>query len=86
MKTNGRLVTCDRCGKTVFLKCTGEGECDGGFTRWNTFESLPEGWKFNVKVGDNWADLCPHCFEAYAAVMDRYMNEAKKFMEEENND
>lgn len=25
----GKLVTCDRCGKTLFLKCIGEGEADG---------------------------------------------------------
>lgn len=44
-KVNGQLVTCDRCGKQIFRKCTGEGETDGGFTRWNTFEEMPDGWK-----------------------------------------
>ena len=43
-KVNGQIVTCDRCGKHIFLKCTGEGERDGGFTRWNKFESLPDGY------------------------------------------
>ena len=43
-KSNGQIVTCDRCGKHTFLKCTGEGEADGGFTRWNEFEDLPNGW------------------------------------------
>lgn len=40
----GKIVTCDRCGKNIFLKCTGEGEADGGFTRWNKFEPMPAGW------------------------------------------
>ena len=43
-KVNGQIVTCDRCGKQIFRKCTGEGEMDGGFTRWNTFEAMPDGW------------------------------------------
>ena len=35
---NGRLATCDICGESVFLKCVGEGETVGGYTRWNKFE------------------------------------------------
>ena len=38
----GKLVTCDRCGKNVFLKCIGEEETDGGYTKWNKFEDPPD--------------------------------------------
>lgn len=55
-RENGRVVRCERCGESVFLKCTGEGERDGGFTRWNTFEPLPKGWGLY-----KWYDLCPTC-------------------------
>lgn len=56
MRQNGRLITCERCGTTVFLECIGEGERDGGFTRWNKFEPLPEGWGSFEHY-----DLCPEC-------------------------
>ena len=26
----GKLIVCDRCGNSYFLKCIGEGEADGG--------------------------------------------------------
>ena len=55
-KVNGQIVTCDACGGTVFAKCTGEGEADGGYTRWNNFER-PEGWGH----GYGSKDLCPSC-------------------------
>ena len=53
-RVNGQMRTCDRCGKQVFLKTIGEGEADGGFTRWNNFEPA-EGWSVNK------GDLCPVC-------------------------
>ncbi len=56
MRTNGQLRTCDRCHKSVFLKTTGEGERDGGYTRWNKFEEA-EGWSVEAGMGD----LCPAC-------------------------
>ena len=61
-RVNGNLRTCDKCGKQVFLKCVGEGERDGGFTRWNRFEEA-KGW--SVREGD----LCPDCTEHYNAMI-----------------
>lgn len=58
MQENGRLTTCDRCGAQVFSRATGEGELDGGFTRWNKFEALPQGWGFR---GKKCLMLCPVC-------------------------
>lgn len=72
---NGRKVICDRCGKETFVKCIGEGEADGGYTRWNKFEPLPKGW--------GWAyskDLCPDCLAKFNAIEKGFM-EGKDFVE-----
>lgn len=66
----GKLVTCDRCSKNIFLKCIGEGEADGGYTRWNKFEEAPDGWKYYCDIGK----LCPECNEEYISLIERFMN------------
>lgn len=66
---NGRLTTCDRCGITVFSKVVGEGERDGGFTRWNNFEPLPDGWKGHLETGT----LCPCCNRQYEDFVTEFM-------------
>lgn len=65
----GKLVTCDRCGKNIFLKYIGEGETDGGYTRWNKFEDPPDGWKYYCDIGK----LCPECNEKYVSIIDRFI-------------
>lgn len=65
---NGRKYFCDRCGATVFVKCCGEGETDGGYTRWNKFEPLPDGWKNTYDVGM----LCPECSKQWNDVIDNF--------------
>lgn len=66
----GKMITCDRCGETVFLKCIGEGETDGGYTRWNKFEAAPEGWAYHLDVGR----LCPKCDSLYTGIIKSFMN------------
>ena len=67
-KMNGQIVTCDRCGAHIFRKCTGEGETDGGFTRWNNFESLPVGWDFvAVPRSIEWTE-CGNAYNRYLQV------------------
>lgn len=66
-KKNGLLLTCDRCGAWIFLGCTGEGELDGGFTRWNKFEPAT-GWNIVSDVGD----VCPKCWQDYRDMLERY--------------
>ena len=78
-KINGQLVICERCDTQVFCKCTGEGEADGGFTRWNKFEPLPEGWDLvavpkSVKAGsanayNGYMQVCPACHELWDRVV-----------------
>lgn len=67
-EVNGRLIICDRCGTTTFCKCTGEGERDGGYTRWNKFEPTPEGWGWHNETGR----LCPCCNFEYNKLIESF--------------
>lgn len=53
---NGRLTICDRCGAKGFARTIGDGETDGGYTRWNKFEPLA-GWSYESDIGS----MCPVC-------------------------
>ena len=76
---NGKILRCDRCGKEIFLKATGEGEADGGFTRWNKFEEAPEGWEYYTEVH---GDLCPNC----SAKLEKILEDFKKTMHKYNSE
>lgn len=67
MRTNGRMMTCDRCGKEQFFKHINDSETDGGFTRWNNFESA-DGWSHEYRIGD----LCPECTEEYERLKEQF--------------
>lgn len=77
-RQNGQLRTCDRCGKTIFLKTTGEGELDGGYTRWNKFEDAI-GWTTERDIGD----LCPDCTELLNILKKNFAEEVQKFKNKE---
>ena len=68
MKQKGMLLTCDRCGVTHLCEFTGQGEADGGYTRWDKFEYAPD-WKHTYcKTEENKSthiDLCPECSKWY---------------------
>ena len=75
-QVNGQLTTCERCGAQIFRKCIGEGEADGGYTRWNKFEPYPEGWELvsipksdTARYGN--IRVCPDC----SALWNRVVNE-----------
>lgn len=74
MRTNGRMMKCDRCGEETFCKCTGEGEMDGGFTRWNKFEEA-EGWSSECGIGD----LCPECTQEYKRLKEEFASKVERF-------
>lgn len=76
MRTNGQLRTCDRCGASVFLKCIGEGETDGGYTRWSKFEEA-EGWSKELDMGD----LCPSCTAELEALKEEFKWKKKRWQE-----
>ena len=65
-QVNGQLTTCQRCGAQIFRKCIGEGETDGGYTRWNKFEPYPEGWDLvsvpkSAGAPHDYLRVCPAC-------------------------
>lgn len=66
---NGRLLTCDRCGETVFLKCIGEETSDGGWTKWSKFEPEPDGWLYEYEMGH----LCPGCAFLFKSWVSDFM-------------
>lgn len=68
-EVKGKLCDCERCGKTVFLRCTDEGSADGGFTRWNMFEEFPDGWAYHIDTGR----LCPECDAIYTKLINDFM-------------
>lgn len=72
-QVNGCLTTCDRCGKTIFRRAIGEGETDGGFTRWNKFEPMPTGWKSHADTDL----LCDECEKEYQRII-REFNDYKR--------
>lgn len=72
-KVNGQITTCERCGEQIFRKCVGEGEADGGYSRWNKFEPYPEGWGL-VSVpksvdSHGCVMVCPKCNSAWQRVL-----------------
>jgi hypothetical protein len=68
----GKLVTCERCGATIFLKTVGDGVTDGGFTRWNKFEPFPDGWE-SVHTLKTWIRICPDCLSEYKKIITAFM-------------
>jgi len=60
-ETEGKLLTCDLCGATVFLKYVETKEYDGGFTHVRHYEDVPEGWG-SIHFGSIvFGTLCPSC-------------------------
>ena len=68
-KVNGRIYSCDRCGNKIFVKAISEKETDGGFTRYNTFEDMPDGWGYDCRAG---MDLCPKCKKELDSIIALY--------------
>lgn len=68
----GKYYICDRCGTTSFCEKIGEGETDGGFTRFGKFEEA-KGWTTvyqEVSHGMRSSKLlCPVCSEKYDELM-----------------
>lgn len=76
-REKGMLVTCDFCGAIAFAKAAGEGEADGGYTRWNKFEPFPEGWSTKIQVDRKYLDSCPKCTAKYDELMEGVISELK---------
>lgn len=72
----GKMITCDRCGKTVFLKYTGTTSLDGGYSKVDNFEKRPEGWEYhtNRELGL----LCPECESDYQKMVRKFKQDILK--------
>lgn len=70
-KVKGMLVTCHRCGESVFLMYKKTDYFDGGYTKSDDFEEKPEGWtcKFPDEDGNGYVDLCPKCTETFMRLL-----------------
>ena len=56
----GKLLTCDRCGRSIFLKYIGKGEVyDSRHSNdyWDKFEPMPDTWLYETAIGY----LCDDC-------------------------
>ena len=62
MRTKGAMEICEWCGRKYFRPLKGTTYADGGFTRNDMYEPLPEGWE--VRVGIGLGLLCPDCNKA----------------------
>ena len=69
MNEVGKLLKCDRCGGTVFLKEIEEKVQDGGYTRTKQYEDTPEGWEWDSRERK---DLCPGCAEIFNRTFDNF--------------
>lgn len=70
----GMRVTCQRCGKQIFLKQTGYSSADAAMRNrhsfYDQFEPMPAGWK--VKHDANgW--LCPVCVKLFDRAIKEFM-------------
>lgn len=73
-EVKGMMLICDRCSNSVFLKTIGDGEADGGYTRWNKFEDPPEGWgsvciPTKNKIDYTHIRVCPSCRKQWMKVV-----------------
>lgn len=62
-ETEGMMLTCDLCGKSVFLKYLETKDYDGGFTHVRHYEDKPEGWQTWHVTNVIHSALCPSCNE-----------------------
>ncbi len=68
-KINGRMLICERCGASVFVKALEPEVLDGGFTKVDRFEKA-DGWKTPIDLGEL---LCPECNEKWKSIVDEFM-------------
>lgn len=69
MRTEGMMETCDWCGRRYFRPHKGTDYADGGFTKIDKYEPLPDGWTNRLGMGS----LCPDC----SKELDARIEEAK---------
>ena len=81
----GKLLECDRCGRSTFLNLSGKGEADGGFTRWDKFEDKPEGWIYQTIPYKSMpgVQLCDKCNKGFEELWKKYMKTGEAIKRQE---
>ena len=64
----GKMIVCDRCGKTHFLHYMDTESYDYGYTKVTLFEKMPDGWKKHSDTGL----LCDECEKTYQDMLDEF--------------
>ena len=70
MEKRGLLVTCDRCGESIFLEYKDTAAFDGGYTKVDKFEKRPDRW-----TNHEGKTLCPSCTNAYEEMMEDFYDD-----------
>ena len=61
MEVRGKLVICSKCKDAIFLQRIREEVLDGGYTRCDAYEELPDTWMYNNEIGYT----CPVCSKLF---------------------
>lgn len=75
-EVKGIIVTCDRCPETTIRKYLGEGELDGGYTKLDKYEPMPEGWTSHYwlnLVKNGTVIFCPKCTEKMKTILNAFI-------------
>lgn len=75
----GKRITCQICGKQIFLAQTGYSNIDAArddrHSFLDNFEPIPEGWEIKHDLG-GW--LCPSCTENYTCMLKKFKSNYKE--------
>lgn len=69
-----KVTKCKRCGETVFRRYLSTKELDGGYTKIEEFEKMPDGWENSYELGM----LCPVCHEEFESMKKDFMESTEK--------
>lgn len=73
-----KATACQRCGECLFSEYNGTKEFDGGYTRVNEFEPVPDGWQRHDTTGY----LCPSCEALYQSRLQAFMKYTEELKSE----
>lgn len=77
-ETEGKILTCDLCGETVFLKYIETKDYDGGFTHVRRYEDRPYGWQTWHVTDIIHSTLCPSCNKKMNEAVLRCISEIQR--------
>ena len=66
----GKLVICDRCGESIFLKFLERRAGSNYGSDYDVYDELPENWLNETWIGY----LCPKCAEEFKRWITKFMN------------